>query len=351
VAGISERLKTRIAELRRRRPVVDHVLRTQEHYSAVDGNLLSGAITYFAFLAVFPVLALAFFVVGLAARVVSGAQEALTEAIEQVLPGLVGEGANQISLDQISASANTVGVIGLVGIAYAGLGWLSGMRQALLAAFEEPAGEQPGLLIGKARDLVSLALIGAVLVSSIVVSGVLARMSDTVLGWFGLGVGLGPLVTAIGVVVGIMAGALLFFAIFWLLARPNVPVRSLWSGALLGALAFELLKQLSTWLIAATKNQPAFQAFGIALILVVWINYFSRVVMYAAAWAHTTDAAIAERRARAAADVQVPEGPPVGPLGARPATAGYPPALLVGVGTALGLLLARLVRRGGRMGP
>ena len=28
-------------------------------------------------------------------------------------------------------------------------------------------------------------------------------------------------------------------------------------------------------------------AFGTALILLVWINYFSRVVLYAAAWAHT----------------------------------------------------------------
>src|SRR3546814_17984556 len=87
----------------------------------------------------------------------------------------------------------------------------------------------------------------------------------------------------------------LFFAIFRLLADPDVPKRSLWSGALLGAVGFEILKQISTPLIASTKSQPAFQAFGIALILVVWINYFSRVLMYAAACAHTSRAARAHR--------------------------------------------------------
>ena len=145
---------------------------------------------------------------------------------------------------------------------------------------------------------------------------------------------------------GLAANSLLFFTIFFLLARPNVPKRSLWSGALLGAIAFELLKQLSTWLIASTKNQPAFQAFGIALILVVWINYFSRVVMYAASWAHTTREAILERQLRLPDDSDlVPEGPAVGPLGAHAKHTSYPASVLVGAGSVIGILIARLVRR------
>src|SRR5690606_1534358 len=116
-----------------------------------------------------------------------------------------------------------VGVIGLLGVAYAGLGWLSAMREALLAAFEEPEKEKPNFVVGMARDLVSLLLIGVVMVVSIGLSGVLIKMSDTVLGWLGLGVGMGPLVTLIGLAIGLAANALLFFTIFFLLARPNVP--------------------------------------------------------------------------------------------------------------------------------
>ena len=71
---------------------------------------------------------------------------------------------------------------------------------------------------------------------------------------------------------------------------------------------FELLKQLSTFLLASTARSDAFQAFGIALILVVWINYFSRVVVFAAAWAHTSRPARAAREA-ATVPEQMPEGP------------------------------------------
>ena len=81
---------------------------------------------------------------------------------------------------------------------------------------------------------------------------------------------------------------LLFYVLFRLLARPQEPARALWQGALLGGLAFEVLKLASSYLLRLTHHQPAFQAFGIALILLIWINYFSRIVMYAAAWAHTS---------------------------------------------------------------
>jgi membrane protein len=72
---------------------------------------------------------------------------------------------------------------------------------------------------------------------------------------------------------------------------------------------FELLKQLSTLLIRSTQGQPAFQVFGLALILLVWINYFSRIVLYAAAWAWSAPAARALRDASTPAADEV-EGPP-----------------------------------------
>ena len=60
-----------------------------------------------------------------------------------------------------------------------------------------------------------------------------------------------------------------------------------------------MLKRLSFLLLGSTQNSPAFQVFGIALILLVWIYYFSRVVMYSAAWAHTAAAARAQREREA----------------------------------------------------
>src|SRR3546814_5223037 len=120
-------------------------MRMNEHYGAVKGNLQAGAVTYFAFLSFFPILALGFFVIGYVAKVYPEAQENLTEALGSVLPGMVGEDEGQISLEAIQDAAGAVGLIGLAGVLYAGLGWLSGMREALLRS-EEHTSELQSLM-------------------------------------------------------------------------------------------------------------------------------------------------------------------------------------------------------------
>lgn len=336
--------KQRLAALRERRPFVDHVVRTFLHYGNVNGNGLAGAVTFFGFLSFFPILALAFFVVAQVSQVYD-VQADLIDAIDKVLPGMVSaDGADgTISLDQVRSAAGAAAGIGIVGVLYSGLGWLSGMREALMAVFEMPKKEKPNFVVGKLKDLLSLATIGLVLVLSVAVAGAVTGFSDTILDWVGLDSELSWALSILGVVIGLAANMLLFFALFKLLADPHTPTRSLWSGALLGALGFELLKQLSTYLMTTTKEQPAFQAFGIALILVVWINYFSRVVMYAAAWAHTS--AAARSMVAPPADPSPVEGPRISLAAVAPAPA---PALAKGsfaAGAGVMLALVAVLRR------
>lgn len=288
---MKERVSTRVEEVRRRRPFIDHIIRMVQHYGAVKGTHQAAAVTYFGFLSFFPIMALAFFAVGQVSKVFPDAEEDLYEAIRTVLPGMIGTGEGQLSLADIQAAAGTVGLIGFFGVLYSGLGWLSGMRNALLVVFELPEQEQPNFLLGKARDLISLILIGVILLMSVAVAGFVQSFSEQTLEFVGLGAQLSPLLKAITYAVALATNMLLFFTLFVLLAHPNTPRRSLWSGALLGAVGFEVLKYAAGFLMGAVRSQPAFQAFGIALILLVWINYFSRVVMFAASWAHTSKAA------------------------------------------------------------
>ncbi len=190
--------KERLAALRRRRPVVDHLVRTQEHYSAVKAGQQAGAVTYFGFLSFFPILALAFAAVGWIAGVFPDARDATVDAIAEVFPGMIGEGDSQISLDTIENAAGAAVGFGLLGVLYAGLGWLSSMRDALLIVFERPAYEQPSFLIGKLRDLVTLAAVGLVLLLSVGVSGLVGRLSEDILDLLGLGTALQPLLWVSG---------------------------------------------------------------------------------------------------------------------------------------------------------
>ncbi len=286
----------RLDAVRRRRPFVDHVMRMVEHYGKVKGNLQAGAVTYFAFLSFFPVITLGFLIVGRLSAIFPNADDALSQALESLLPGIFGTDEGELSAESFQQDGTgLIALVSVLGLLYAGLGWLSAMRDALIVMFEMPVREQPNFVFGKLRDLVSLVIIGATLVLSVAVAGFISGFAADILGWVGLGEELAPLLEWISFTLGFAANLLLFFVLFKLLAQPHTPHVSLWSGALLGAIGFEVLKQLSFLLLGSTQNSPAFQIFGIALILLVWIYYFSRVVMYAAAWAHTSAGARAQR--------------------------------------------------------
>lgn len=317
MASLVERAKSVLSEVRTRRPFLDHLVRMQEHYGSSRASQQAGAVTYFGFLSFFPILALSFFVVGVVSRVYPQADANLQTAIESVLPGFLGP-PDGVSLADIRTFSGWAAVIGVLGVLYSGLGWLSALRLALLAVFETPDKERPNFLFGKLRDLSTLVAIGLVLIVAVALTGFVRGFSDKVLVFLHLGSQLGWLVVLATVVFGLAANTLLFFVLFRLLAEPHVPRRSLVQGALLGAVGFEVLKQLSGLLLASTKNQPAFQAFGIALILLVWINYFTRVVLYAAAFAHTSPAARAMRSAEPVEPAAPAQGPPSPPLAERP---------------------------------
>ena len=302
MASLKERVTAAVDRARQRSVRLDHLVRTVQHYGKVNGNAQAGAVTYFGFLSFFPILALAFFVVGKVSIVYADAREDLVKVIDTFLPGIVGDDPGEIPLSTFEQNATTIGILGLLGLLYAGLGWLSAMRNALEIVFETPEREQHNFVIGKVRDLASLIIIGVVLLLSVALSGVIAGFSQDLLDLIGLeNTPFGGAVVVWVVVhgLGIAATTVLFLAMFRMLATPHVPRPSLLAGAVLGGVGFEVLKAASVYLIALTKNQPAFQAFGIALILLVWINYFSRVVIVSAAYAHTSPAAV-ELRSREA---------------------------------------------------
>jgi membrane protein len=288
--GIKERVTGAVAAARERVPVLDHVIRTVMLYSRVNGSLYSAGVTYAAFLSFFPLLALAFAVVGVISRILppgADAQQTLVHALTSVFPGIVG-GDHGIPLSTFRSSAPAILSIGLPLALWSGLGWLSNLRTALLVLFEEPADHQPNWFAGQWRDLKALVVLGLTLMLSVAVSGVVSVMAGQLLDLVGLAE-LAWVVKVLVPLIGLAANVVLFYAMYVLLARPQLSRKALMSGAILGAVGFEILKQASVYLLHSTQSQPAFQAFGIALILLLWINYFSQLVLYTAAWARTSD--------------------------------------------------------------
>jgi membrane protein len=299
---MKERVTAKVERVRERYPLVDHLVRMVRHYGTVDGNAQAGAVTYFGFLSFFPILALGFFAVGLLAHVYPDLRADIAAEVENLLPGMIGSDEGEIPLSTFEDYGGRVGFLGLLGVLYSGLGWLSGMRAALEVMFMLPRREQPNFVFGKLRDLGTLGVIGLTLVVSVVLTGLITGFSERILGWLGIDAEStlpNALLWLLGHALGVAASIVLLLAMFRLLASPHLPRHALITGATLGAVGFEVLKSLASVLIGLTKGQASFQAFGVTLILVIWINYFSRLVMYAAAWAYTSPAAVEHRRQEA----------------------------------------------------
>ena len=203
MASISDRL----AAARERHPVLDHVLCMQEHYSGVKANQQAGGVTYFAFLSFFPILALAVFVVGVVSRVYPGVNADLVGAINEVLPGVVGSKEGQVSLDDIRTFSGWAAVIGLAGVLYSGLAWMSALRDALFVVFEKPDFRQPSFVVGKLRDLLTLATLGVTLLVSVAATGFVRGFSDEVLAFLNLDSTLGWLVEVATIALGLAVNA------------------------------------------------------------------------------------------------------------------------------------------------
>ncbi|GII75560.1 hypothetical protein Sru01_05420 [Sphaerisporangium rufum] len=266
----------------------DHLLRTVHRYQSQRGDRLAGGITYFAFLSFFPLLALAFALAGYVVAVRADLRDVIIYTINRQLPGL----ADQVNIGQLAEARRGAGVIGLLGLLYAGLGAIDALREALremVVSCEEPL----NWFLGKLRDLVALLLIGGAGVLSVLVGGFAVQATGTVLGWIGLGDSMVAtvLVRTAGVVMSVVADMLVFLIILTWLGKVGKPLITVLKGALLGAIGFGLLKQLATLLLAHTLTNPIYGAFAVVVGLLVWINLAARLSLYVAAWTSTADGA------------------------------------------------------------
>ncbi len=274
--------------LRAHSSLFNRIVEAIEHYATVNGGGQAAASAYYAFLAFFPILAMGFFVVGYIARFYPQAQAGLIDAVNTFFPNMVGDGSNQIPIDTFSRFGNSVGLIGLAGLLFTGLGWLSSIRNGLYVVFDRPRDDRPNFFVGKFRDLYNLALLGATLLVSVSMSSAITGYGADLVRlvglepddyWPGLLLNWLAILLSLGITTG------LFVMMYRFLAHPSVSRRALWQGGFVAGLLFEVLKWAAVTVISHTASLPAAQAFGIALVVVVWINYFSRIAMFGAAWA------------------------------------------------------------------
>lgn len=278
---------------RLRYPWLDRLVRAGQSYTAHHGDHYAAAITFFSVLSLVPLLMIAFAATGF---VLAGNQELLRQLQDQIgtaaPPGL-GDTLNQV-IDGAIASRNGVGIVGLLGALYSGLGWMGNLREALTAqwrANQLQRGEQPpeseGFLRTKVFDLLALLGLGLALVVSFTLTGAGTAFGPVLLETVGLGEVVGAqfvlLVLAMAASVGGMW--LVFLWVIARLPREPVPLRRATRAALFGALGFEVLKQAFAIYLDSVTASPTGQLFGPVIGLMVFAYFVSRFLLFLTAWA------------------------------------------------------------------
>ncbi|MDD7966675.1 inner membrane protein YhjD [Actinomycetospora lemnae] len=278
---------TQLEKLRARYPWLDHLVRAASRYTDKHGDHYAAAITFFSILALVPILMVAF----AAAAFVLANNEALLTQIQQsitaaVPPGL-GDLLNSV-IDQAIAQRNTVGIIGLLGALFSGLGWMGNLREALSEQWDQ-RGEPPTIVKKYAGDLFAMIGLGLAFALSFAITGVGTGLSNTILGFLGLAdeTWAGVLFFVAGLVITLAANWLVFLWVIARLPREPVTLRSAVRAALFAAVGFVILQQVMTVYISSVTNSPAGAAFGPIIGLLVFANFVSRFILFVTAWAAT----------------------------------------------------------------
>ncbi len=279
---------SKFEQLRARYGWLDHLVLAGTRYTERHGDHYAAAITFFSVLSLVPLLMIAFAIAGYVLFFNPSLLDELRSAITENVPGNLAGTINPI-VDQAISQRGTVGVVGLVGALYSGIGWMSNLREALSEQWAQVP-DTPTLVKRLLFDLLALLGLGAALVGSFAITGLASGFAETLLelvglaeqGWAKFLLGL------LGVLLGLAANWLIFLWVIARLPREHATLRSAARAALLGAVGFELLKQGMTFYLGSVTNSPSGAVFGSLLGLLVFTFFASRFILFITAWAATS---------------------------------------------------------------
>jgi membrane protein len=258
-----------------------------------------------ALTAMFPILLLLVAILGFALSFAGFDQRALITSLVSVMPT---DAARQETLDGLRVVRQNSGIFfifGLLSFLWTGAGLFSAMDQAFAAVFGvRQRSFLPQKLMSIGMMLLFVVLVGLTLLSSSVLP--LLKYVPLLPEWLSGG----PATVALQALLGVIAGVLLFGAIYFVVPNRPQRVTEVWPGALLAGVLFELLTLLFPIYLHFTGGGNTYgKTFGLFLLLLGYAYFLGLIVMLGASLnaameempAFTGATAGVERQARAAA--------------------------------------------------
>jgi membrane protein len=267
-------IEVRVNRLRRRSRGFDHFCRAILRYDDVLGGRLAAAIAYYGFFAVFALALIGYSVFGLVLQNNVELFDVVQRFLRQNLPFL--------DVPAILASGRTVGVIGVVGLIFTGIGWVEAIRSSQRLIWR--LNQHPGyVVIRQLLDL--LVMVGVLLLIAVSVLAVAAL--ESFLAWITDGRAsllLAVVSWALTVAINMLLAAALLAAV----PRLRMTVRRLIPPVLMVGIGITLLNTVGRFFVAFVQRNPAYALVGSAVGVLVYLYVFNQLLLFGAAWAATS---------------------------------------------------------------
>jgi len=238
-------------------------------YGDDRGSQLAALITYYGFLAMFPLLLVFVTVLGYVAHDNPGVRHDLLNTALADFP-VVGQ---ELKRNVGALGGNGVAlVVGLLALIWGSLGVAQVAQHAMAQVWNVPGARRPGFGARLLRSVLVLAVLALAIVgtaalttvATLVPAGVAAPVLSTVL------------VVALNVA--------LYWLAFRVLTPAEVETRDLLPGAIVGGIAWTALQLLGTLLVARQLQHTSelYGTFGVVLGLLFFLYLASQITVYAA---------------------------------------------------------------------
>jgi YihY family inner membrane protein len=273
----------RIDEYQRRHRWLGVPIAVVYKFADDQGGYLAALITYYGFLSLFPLLLVFSTVLGFALPGNEALQQQLVDSALAQFP-IIGDQLTDTA--QPLRGSGTGLAVGILVALYGALGVAVAIQNALNQVWGVPMNRRPDPVRARLRSLLLLLLFGLGVLVTTALSGLAAGAGDV-----GARLDLGLRVAAIAV--SVTANCMLAVLAFRTLTARPVSLRDVLPGAVLAALAFQVLLSTGAFFVRTglLGSSQVYGLFGIVLGLLAWIYLESMIVVLAA----ELNAVLAER--------------------------------------------------------
>ncbi len=255
---------------------------TVKEFGDDDMATMAGALTYFTFLAVFPLIILVITIASFFFDSPEGRKN-LTELLSGAfgnsdLHKVVNDAINNAVKDRGGAS-----VFSLVGLIFSASGVFGTLSKALTRAWDAKPTNQ-NFILGYLTNIASLGVAGILIIAVNVATIVLSTVTSGVQSIGLLGLELPPWVFyLVNIVISVLALWGVFILMNKFLPKTHVEFKDVVSGSLIGAVGWTLLKELFGFYLAHFGPQAAtYGSLSTVVALLLYIYFASMILLMSA---------------------------------------------------------------------